>query len=49
MEESPLLKALRLVEQSRKERAKKISDMLAELPDDFDWNELERLLKDNVD
>ena len=44
MEESPFLKSMRLAEQSRKERAKKISDILAELPDDFDWDELERLL-----
>ena len=45
MEESPLLKALRLVEQSRKERAKKISDMLAELPDDLtgmNWKVVKR-------
>lgn len=48
MEESLFLKAMRLVEQTRKERAKKIADILAELPDDFDWNELERLLKDEV-
>ena len=47
MEYSPFAKALMLAEQTRRERAKKISDMLAELPDDFDWNELERLIKDD--
>lgn len=49
MEYSPFARALMLSEQTRKERAKKIADILAELPDDFDWNELERLLKDEVD
>tara|TARA_R100000005_G_C4851721_1_gene117729 strand:- start:176 stop:322 length:147 start_codon:yes stop_codon:yes gene_type:complete len=44
MEETDLVKALRIVEQSRKERAKKVIDMLTELPDDFDWNELEQLM-----
>lgn len=41
MTESPFLQALRLAEKSRQERVKKIADLLSELPDDFDWNELE--------
>lgn len=48
MEYSPFARALILAEQTRKERAKKIIDILSELPDDFDWGELERLLKDNT-
>ena len=49
MEQSPFLRAMLLAEKSRQERIQKIYNILAELPDDFDWNELERLLKDKVD
>ena len=47
MEYSPFARALMLAEQTRKERAKKIIDILSDLPDDFDWDELEKLLKDS--
>lgn len=41
MTESPFLQAIRLAEKSRQERVQKIADLLSQLPDDFDWNELE--------
>ena len=43
--ESAFLQAMRLAEKSRQERVKKITDLLSQLPDDFDWNELEGRLK----
>ena len=45
MTESVLLRALRLAEKSRQERVRKIADLLSQLPDGFDWNELERELE----
>lgn len=45
MTESAFLQAMRLAEKSRQERVKKITDLLSQLPDDFDWNELEGELK----
>ena len=48
MTESPFLQALRLAEKSRQERVQKIADLLAQLPDDFDWNELETLLSKQI-
>lgn len=43
-EQSLFLKALMYAEQSKRERLQKISEILSDLPDDFDWDELERLL-----
>ena len=48
MTESPFLQALRLAEKSRQERVQKIADLLAQLPDDFDWNELETLVSGEI-
>ena len=45
MTESVLLQALRLAEESRQQRVRKIADLLSQLPDDFDWDELERELE----
>lgn len=47
MNQSPLYQALMLAEQSRQERFQKIANLLAELPDDFDWSELEDQLNQN--
>lgn len=45
MNQSPLYQALMLAEQSRIERVQKITNLLAKLPDDFDWTQLEEELK----
>tara|TARA_B100000035_G_scaffold220650_2_gene189446 strand:- start:139 stop:282 length:144 start_codon:yes stop_codon:yes gene_type:complete len=37
---SPFLQAMQLAEQSRQERIQRIAALLADLPDDFDWEEL---------
>ncbi len=48
MTQTDLVRALRMAEQSRKRRLQKIAAMFAELPDDFDWNELETLLSKQI-
>jgi poly-D-alanine transfer protein DltD len=45
--QSNFLQALQMAEKSRQERLQKIANLLAELPDDFDWSELEDQLKQN--
>lgn len=48
MDQSPFLQALKLAEQSRIERNQRIQAILADLPEDFDWDELERLLSEQT-
>tara|TARA_A100001234_G_C12297038_1_gene247713 strand:- start:341 stop:502 length:162 start_codon:yes stop_codon:yes gene_type:complete len=48
MEPSPLLKALQLAEQSRIEQNQRIQAILADLPEDFDWDQLEKLLSEQT-
>ena len=45
--QSNFLQAIQMAEKSRQERFQKIANLLAELPDDFDWSELEDQLKQN--
>ena len=44
MTESAFLQAMRLAEKSRQERVQKVANLLSQLPEDFDWDELETLL-----
>ena len=39
-----LAKAAQIIDQSRQEKLKKIQAILADLPDDFDWAELNKIL-----
>ena len=48
MDQSPFFQALQLAEQSRIERNQKIQAILADLPEDFDWDELLRLLSEQT-
>jgi len=45
--QSNFLQAIQMAEKSRQERFLKVAALLAELPDDFDWDELEDKLKKN--
>lgn len=39
-----LAKAGQIIDQSRREKLQKIQAILADLPDDFDWAELNKIL-----
>ena len=43
--QSNFLQALQMAEKSRQEHFLKVADLLAKLPDDFDWAQLEEELK----
>ena len=48
MDQSPFLQALMLAEQSRIEQNQRIQAILADLPEDFDWDQLEKLLSEQT-
>ena len=43
MNSSSLVKALQIINQSRQEKLNSIVEILSDLPDDFDWDELDNL------